>query len=100
MTIKIIVGEDVRGVTVWTLPDGITLNAYPDTETVFIIRGGKHLGELTRRYASELFNVLLYPPGSVPSPESEDPTDRARMRLEKERQWDIPRKDLENGDWN
>ena len=58
-------------------------------------------GPVSKKMAQELFQVILYPPGSEPSPEVADPTDKYRMKAEKERQHDIPRLDiLDNGDWN
>ena len=84
----------------WFLPNDINLVSKDDG--MITVRFGDELaGVLTKSACHELFQVILYPPGSVPSPESADPTDKHRMKEEKERQWDIPRADiLDNGDWN
>lgn len=102
---KPIVGEEGERYTVWTLPNKITLAGHnpiaPDNPLLDIDFGDEHVGTIYKNSAQELFQVILYPPGSEPSPESADPTDKYRMREEKERQYEIPRIDiLDNGDWN
>lgn len=82
----------------WELPNDITLYQCGNNLTTYF--GADCKGVISKKLAQELFEVILYPPGSEPSPESADPTDRARMRIEAEKQWDIPRVDLDNGDWN
>lgn len=56
-------------------------------------------GPISKQMAQELFQVILYPPGSEPSPESVDPTEQDRLRKQAEHAWEIPRKDIDNGDW-
>jgi hypothetical protein len=84
----------------WELPNNIRLSSMVEYEHCQIYMDDEYQGTVTMQMASDLFDALLYPPGSVPSPESADPTDKHRMKEEKERQWDIPRVDiLDNGDW-
>ena len=87
----------------WDLgPSNIQLykNGSMEADAIEIYMDDRFVSKVDKKTAAALFEVILYPPGSVPSPESAEPTDKAVMRLEAERQWDIPRKDLENGDWN
>lgn len=100
---KPIVGEvstDKEDV-IWTLPNRIHLRKNGIDDEIHFYAMGQYVGRMTKGMAQEVFNVILYPPGSEPSPEVADPTDKYRMKAEKERQYEIPRANLlKNGDWN
>lgn len=88
----------------WHLPNNI--GVYQSgldqiTGDRYMLAWGEEIaGPVSKQMIQELFEVLLYPPGSVPSTESSDPTHKAQMKhLEQERQYDIPRLDIDNGDW-
>ena len=91
-----IVAVEDDGLYVWKLSKGIQLERSPKVSDVVVFMDDTIHGELSIKMAQELFNVILYPPGSEPSPESADPTGKARMRLIEEQAYDddIPRIDI------
>ncbi len=98
---KIIIGQKVGDKTQWDLPNSITLISATAKGRVQILWGGVPDGVISNRMAQELFQVILYPAGSVPSGESawngegDDPKHTAKIQRHiAEEPLDIPRVDV------
>lgn len=97
---KPIVGEKRRDGIHFQLPNDISLVQVGETTTnLRVYFGDEQAGILSNAAVQRLFEVILYPPGSVPSPEVAPPSinlyakDLQAQGLAEE--YEIPRQDLE-----
>lgn len=77
-----IVGVQKENYIEWQLPNGIVLEEYhlcvsPDIE---VRLEGVLLGRTSKELCERKFGVILYPPGSVPSPERSEPGHKEKMK--------------------
>ena len=96
-----VIGERIGDRTKWALPNSITLMSATAKGRVQIYWGGEADGVISNRMAQELFQVILYPAGSVPSGEpawngeGDDPKHAAKIQGHiAEEPLDIPRVDI------
>ena len=106
MAKKIIVGVDNGIAWEWKLPNDITLyggrtsKPHKGFDDVYldVFFEDECMGELTKGMCHQLFDVILYPPGSQPSPETAIPGLKERIREANERYsddpYEIPRYDI------